>query len=90
MYGPLWRALPGPWWVRTLIIVFFLTLFLIACVMFIFPWVDQTFFAPADPVIGGDGSLDGGTVDGTGGLLDDSTGDATPSESPTEPGGLAG
>jgi len=88
VYGLLWRALPGPWWVRALIIIFVLTLLLIACVMFIFPWVDHTFFAPADPVIGGD--LDGSTVDETGGPLDGGTVDVTPSERPTEAGGLAG
>lgn len=57
MYAALWRVLPGPWWTRALIIIFAVTMLVIACVMFIFPWIDQTFFAPADP------SIDTGVVD---------------------------
>jgi len=54
VYAALWRVLPGPWWLRTLLLVFAATVLVIALVMFVFPWVDQQFFAPADPVIGGE------------------------------------
>ncbi len=80
MYAALWRVLPGPWWVRTLLIIFTLTVLLIACVMFIFPWVDQQFFAPADPVIDGgltgDSSVPPEDTGGDGGLIVDDGGDS--------------
>ena len=40
MYAALWRVLPGPWWVRVLILIV-----LAACVFYVFPWVD-TLVAP--------------------------------------------
>lgn len=44
MYGALWRLLPGPAWVRVLILVLLVAVILTACVLWIFPWVEHTFF----------------------------------------------
>ncbi|QNO37500.1 hypothetical protein H4J02_00100 [Protaetiibacter sp. SSC-01] len=41
MYGALWRVLPGPWWVRTLILLVLAAAVLAALAFWVFPWVDQ-------------------------------------------------
>jgi hypothetical protein len=48
MYGALWRVLPGPWWVRTIILLVLLAAILAACVYWVFPWV-QPYVSPAPP-----------------------------------------
>lgn len=48
MYGALWRVLPGPWWVRVLILLVIVAAILYACVYWIFPWV-QPYVSPAPP-----------------------------------------
>jgi hypothetical protein len=40
MYAALWRILPGPMWVRILILVVLITAVLFALVTWVFPWVD--------------------------------------------------
>ncbi len=40
MYAALWRLLPGPWWVRVIILVVAAAAVLAACVFWIFPWVN--------------------------------------------------
>lgn len=50
MYAALWRVLPGPWWARVLILVALVAVFLTACVLWIFPFVDQ-FVAPQDVTV---------------------------------------
>ncbi|GMA29050.1 hypothetical protein GCM10025874_23030 [Arenivirga flava] len=40
MYGALWRVLPGPWWVRVLILLLLAAAVLYALVTWVFPWVD--------------------------------------------------
>ena len=53
MYGALWRILPGPWWVRTLILLVLLAAVLYLLYFHVFPWV-FTFFAPGEEsTIGG-------------------------------------
>jgi len=53
MYGALWRILPGPWWVRTLILLVLLAAVLYLLYFHVFPWV-FTFFAPdEESTIGG-------------------------------------
>ncbi|HWL59611.1 MAG TPA: hypothetical protein VNQ48_01870 [Microbacteriaceae bacterium] len=52
MYAALWRALPGPVWVRVLLLVLLVAGVLTACVLWIFPWIDTTFFVP-DSTVGG-------------------------------------
>ena len=50
MYAALWRVLPGPWWVRVLILLVALAAVLSALVLWVFPWVDQ-FIAPQDVTV---------------------------------------
>jgi hypothetical protein len=51
MYAALWRVLPGPWWVRLLIILVAVAAIIAALVFWVFPWV-QTFIAPEDVTVG--------------------------------------
>jgi hypothetical protein len=50
MYGALWRILPGPWWVRVLILLVLFAAVLVACVLWLFPYIDQ-FVAPTDSTV---------------------------------------
>jgi hypothetical protein len=50
MYGALWRVLPGPWWVRLLILLIAAAAILTALVYWVFPVVDQM-VAPQDVTV---------------------------------------
>ena len=50
MYGSLWRTLPGPIWLRILLMLALITAVLFALVLWVFPWVDQ-FVAPTDSTV---------------------------------------
>jgi hypothetical protein len=50
MYGALWRILPGPWWVRALILLIVVAAILAACVLWVFPFIDQ-YLAPTDSTV---------------------------------------
>jgi len=50
MYAALWRVLPGPLWVRVIILVVAFAAVLGALVFWVFPWVDQ-FVAPQDVTV---------------------------------------
>ena len=41
MYAGLWRILPGPWWVRVLILVVLIAAVLYGLLFYAFPWVSQ-------------------------------------------------
>ncbi|WP_291045347.1 hypothetical protein [Herbiconiux sp.] len=41
MYAALWRILPGPIWVRILIVVVLLAAVLFALATWVFPWIDD-------------------------------------------------
>lgn len=41
MYGALWRMLPGPWWVRLLIVLIVVVALLYVLFWYGFPWVSQ-------------------------------------------------
>lgn len=41
MYAALWHVLPGPWWVRMLILLVLAAAVLYALFFFAFPWVSQ-------------------------------------------------
>jgi len=39
MYAALWRLLPGPWWVRVLILLALAAAVLYGLFFYVFPWV---------------------------------------------------
>ena len=39
MYAALWRLLPGPWWLRVLILVDVIAAVLSGLFWYVFPWV---------------------------------------------------
>ena len=41
MYGALWRILPGPWWLRVIILLVVAAVVLTALVIWVFPYVDE-------------------------------------------------
>lgn len=43
MYAAFWRALPGPFAVRLLIVLVLVTGILVALVTWVFPWIAETF-----------------------------------------------
>ncbi|CAN5375299.1 hypothetical protein BH09ACT6_BH09ACT6_26710 [soil metagenome] len=49
MYAALWRILPGPVWVRVLILLILLVAVLILLALWVFPWVD-VLLTPSQPV----------------------------------------
>jgi len=51
MYAALWRVLPGPWWVRVLILLVLLAAALYGLMFYVFPWVGQ-FINPQDVTVG--------------------------------------
>ncbi|CAN5170705.1 hypothetical protein BH11ACT4_BH11ACT4_09430 [soil metagenome] len=50
MYGALWRALPGPVWVKILILLVLVAAVLAACVTWVFPWAQEYIF-PQDVTV---------------------------------------
>jgi hypothetical protein len=50
MYAALWRILPGPTWVRVLILVALATALLVALVLWVFPIIAD-FTAPQDVTV---------------------------------------
>jgi hypothetical protein len=50
MYGALWRVLPGPWWVRLLIVLALVAVLTTALVVWVFPFADQ-FVTPQDVTV---------------------------------------
>ncbi|MEY2849839.1 MAG: hypothetical protein RI885_2506 [Actinomycetota bacterium] len=46
MYAALWRSLPGPIWVRVLIVVLVVVAVLTLCVYVVFPLVDAIIGTP--------------------------------------------
>jgi hypothetical protein len=41
VYAALWRILPGPVWVRILILIALIAVVLAVLVVWVFPWADQ-------------------------------------------------
>ncbi|GHF21344.1 hypothetical protein [Pseudolysinimonas yzui] len=50
MYAALWRILPGPWWVRLLILLVAAAAVVTALVLWVFPVIDQM-VAPQDVTV---------------------------------------
>ncbi len=40
MYGALWRILPGPAWLRVILLIILALAFVAALFTWVFPWVD--------------------------------------------------
>ncbi|WP_181905657.1 hypothetical protein [Microbacterium bovistercoris] len=51
MYAALWRLLPGPWWVRVLILLVVLGAVLYGLFFYVFPWVSP-FITPGEVDLG--------------------------------------
>ncbi|MBS0022578.1 hypothetical protein [Microbacterium paraoxydans] len=47
MYAALWRLLPGPWWLRVLILLIVVAAVLYALFWYVFPWVSP-FITPGE------------------------------------------
>lgn len=43
MYAALWRLLPGPWWVRVLILLVLVAAVLYGLFVYVYPWIAMTF-----------------------------------------------
>ena len=41
MYGALWRALPGPWWVRLVVVLVAVAAIVWVCFEWVFPWLSE-------------------------------------------------
>ncbi|MBN9194876.1 MAG: hypothetical protein J0I44_02190, partial [Microbacterium sp.] len=52
MYAALWRVLPGPWWVRVVILLVLAAAIVYALFFFVFPWV-SAIIDPQDVTVGG-------------------------------------
>lgn len=50
MYGALWRVLPGPVWVRILILLVLVAAVLALCAYVVFPWLN-TFVNATDVTV---------------------------------------
>lgn len=50
MYGALWRVLPGPVWLRILILIVLLAVVLYLLATWVFPWV-QSFIDPQEVTV---------------------------------------
>ncbi len=46
MYAALWRILPGPWWVRVVLLLVLLAAVLAALAFWVFPFVDSLITTP--------------------------------------------
>jgi hypothetical protein len=46
VYGALWRVLPGPWWLRLLLLLVLLAAVLFVLVEWVFPLVNELVPAP--------------------------------------------
>ncbi|GAA3200694.1 hypothetical protein [Microbacterium terregens] len=51
MYAALWRVLPGPWWVRILILVVLIAAVLYGLFFYAFPWIGDI-VNPQDVTVG--------------------------------------
>lgn len=41
MYAALWHILPGPWWVRVLILAVLVAAVLYGLAFYVFPWISE-------------------------------------------------
>lgn len=50
MYAALWHALPGPTWLRFLLVILLVAVALAALVFWVFPWADH-FVTPQEVTV---------------------------------------
>lgn len=50
MYGALWRVLPGPWWLRVVILLVLAVAVVYGLFTWVFPWVSE-FVNPQDVTV---------------------------------------
>ncbi|MDQ1130000.1 hypothetical protein [Microbacterium sp. SORGH_AS_0888] len=50
MYAALWRVLPGPWWVRVLILLVLVLAALYGLFFYVFPWI-STYVNPQEVTV---------------------------------------
>lgn len=50
MYAAFWRILPGPWWVRLIIVLALIAAVLYALLFHVFPWISPL-ISPGDVTI---------------------------------------
>lgn len=41
MYGALWRVLPGPWWLKAIILAVLAAALVYALIFWVFPWINS-------------------------------------------------
>ena len=41
MYGALWRVLPGPAWLRVVVLLLLVAAIVLACFEWFFPWISE-------------------------------------------------
>lgn len=51
MYGALWRILPGPWWLRVIILLVLVVAVLYGLFFYVYPWVSEI-VNPQDVTVG--------------------------------------
>jgi hypothetical protein len=51
MYAALWRVIPGPLWLRIILVVLLVVAVLAALILFVFPWLN-TFVNVNDVTVG--------------------------------------
>lgn len=52
MYAALWRILPGPWWVRVLVLLVLAAAVLYLLFFHVFPWVFEVVWPDEESTIG--------------------------------------
>ncbi|GAB2848593.1 hypothetical protein ACFQ0P_06130 [Microbacterium insulae] len=50
MYAALWRVLPGPWWIRLVILLVAAAAILYGLFFYVFPWASE-FINPVDGAV---------------------------------------
>ena len=50
MYGALWRVLPGPVWLKLIIVLALVAAVILACIAWVFPWAQEYVF-PQDVTV---------------------------------------
>lgn len=52
MYAALWRVLPGPAWLRVVLLLILAAAVVGACMLWVFPWIEQLLGTQQDVTVG--------------------------------------